>query len=54
MVEFEKDLAANPSDLVIVVGDVTSTMACSIVAKKLNNKVAHIEAGIRSYDLTMP
>jgi UDP-N-acetylglucosamine 2-epimerase (non-hydrolysing) len=54
MVEFEKDLIANPSDLVIVVGDVTSTMACSIVAKKLNTKVAHIEAGIRSYDLTMP
>ena len=54
MVEFEKELMANPSDLVIVVGDVTSTMACSIVAKKLNTKVAHIEAGIRSYDLTMP
>jgi UDP-N-acetylglucosamine 2-epimerase (non-hydrolysing) len=54
MVEFEKDLISNPSDLVIVVGDVTSTMACSIVAKKLNSKVAHIEAGIRSYDLTMP
>ena len=54
MVEFEKELLTNPSDLVIVVGDVTSTMACSIVAKKLNTKVAHIEAGIRSYDLTMP
>lgn len=54
MVAFEKDLIENPSDLVIVVGDVTSTMACSIVAKKLNSKVAHIEAGIRSYDLTMP
>jgi len=35
-------------DLVIVVGDVTSTMACAIVAKKLNIKVAHIEGGIRS------
>lgn len=54
MIAFEKDLIANPSDLVIVVGDVTSTMACSIVAKKLNTKVAHIEAGIRSYDLRMP
>lgn len=54
MVEFEKDLMAHPSDLVIVVGDVNSTMACSIVAKKLNTKVAHIEAGIRSFDLTMP
>ena len=54
MVEFEKDMLANPTDLVIVVGDVNSTMACSIVAKKLITKVAHIEAGIRSFDLTMP
>nr|WP_202898540.1 UDP-N-acetylglucosamine 2-epimerase (non-hydrolyzing) [Flavobacterium saliperosum] len=54
MIGFEKELADHPSDLVIVVGDVTSTMACSIVAKKANVKVAHIEAGIRSFDLTMP
>ncbi|MCF0183571.1 MAG: UDP-N-acetylglucosamine 2-epimerase (non-hydrolyzing) [Bacteroidaceae bacterium] len=54
LVAFEKELVANPTDLVMVVGDVTSTMACSIVAKKLNTKVAHVEAGIRSYDLTMP
>ena len=54
MLGFEKELFAHPSDLVIVVGDVTSTMACSITAKKLNTKVAHIEAGIRSFDLTMP
>ena len=54
MVEFEKELLAHPADLVLVVGDVTSTMACSIVAKKLNTKVAHVEAGIRSWDLTMP
>lgn len=54
MVEFEKELMENPTDLLVVVGDVTSTMACSIVAKKLNTKVAHIEAGIRSWDLTMP
>ena len=54
MIEFEKDLMKNPTDLVVVVGDVTSTMACSITAKKLNTKVAHIEAGIRSWDLTMP
>jgi UDP-N-acetylglucosamine 2-epimerase (non-hydrolysing) len=54
MIGFEKELIANPADLVLVVGDVTSTMACSIVAKKLNVKVAHVEAGIRSYDLTMP
>ncbi len=54
MIAFEKELTANPTDLVVVVGDVTSTMACSIVAKKLNTKVAHVEAGIRSYDLSMP
>lgn len=54
MVAFEKELIQNPSDLVIVFGDVTSTMACSITAKKLNTKVAHVEAGIRSFDLTMP
>ena len=54
MIAFEKELIANPADLVLVVGDVTSTMACSIVAKKLNVKVAHVEAGIRSFDLTMP
>ena len=54
MIEFEKDLMNNPADLVLVVGDVTSTMACSIVAKKQLVKVAHVEAGIRSFDLTMP
>ena len=54
MVAFEKELMQNPTDLVLVVGDVTSTMACSIVAKKLNTKVCHVEAGIRSWDLTMP
>lgn len=54
MVAFERELLAHPSDLVLVVGDVTSTMACSIVAKKLNVKVAHVEAGIRSFDMTMP
>jgi UDP-N-acetylglucosamine 2-epimerase (non-hydrolysing) len=54
MIEFERDLMQNPTDLVIVVGDVTSTLACAIVAKKLNTKVAHVEAGIRSFDMTMP
>ena len=54
MVAFEKDLIGNPADLVLVVGDVTSTLACSIVAKKLQTKVAHVEAGIRSFDLSMP
>lgn len=54
MVRFEKDLIEHPSDLVLVVGDVTSTMACSIVAQKLHTKVAHVEGGIRSGDWTMP
>jgi UDP-N-acetylglucosamine 2-epimerase (non-hydrolysing) len=54
MIAFEKDLMQHPADLVLVVGDVTSTMACSIVAKKLCIKVAHVEAGIRSFDLSMP
>ena len=54
MVAFEKYLMEHPTDVVVVVGDVTSTMACSIVAKKLNTKVCHVEAGIRSWDLTMP
>ena len=54
MVEYEKTLIKNPSDICLVVGDVNSTMACAIVAKKMNIKVAHVEAGIRSFDLTMP
>lgn len=54
MTGFEKELLENPADLVLVVGDVTSTMACSIVAKKLKTRVAHVEAGIRSFDLDMP
>lgn len=54
MIGFEKELNAHPADLVLVVGDVTSTMACTIVAKKLHIKVAHIEAGIRSGDIKMP
>ncbi|MGI9527947.1 MAG: non-hydrolyzing UDP-N-acetylglucosamine 2-epimerase [Weeksellaceae bacterium] len=54
MIAFEKELLTHRPDLVIVVGDVTSTLACTIAAKKLNIKVAHIEAGIRSYDLSMP
>lgn len=54
MVRFEKELQENPADLVLVVGDVTSTMACSIVAQKLQTKVAHVEAGIRSGDWSMP
>ena len=54
MIRFEEYLKNNPTDLVIVVGDVTSTMACAITAQKLHIKVAHVEAGIRSNDWTMP
>ena len=54
MIGFEKELEQNPCDLVMVVGDVTSTMACTIVAKKAHIKVAHVEAGIRSGDMKMP
>ncbi|MEX2230522.1 MAG: UDP-N-acetylglucosamine 2-epimerase (non-hydrolyzing) [Cyclobacteriaceae bacterium] len=54
MIGYEKLLAETPTDLCLVVGDVTSTMACSIVAKKQQTKVAHVEAGIRSGDITMP
>ena len=54
MIAFEQELLAHRPDLVLVVGDVTSTLACSITAKKLNIKVAHVEAGIRSGDLSMP
>ncbi len=54
MIEFEKVLNNERPDLIIVVGDVNSTVACSLVAAKLNIKVAHVEAGLRSFDRTMP
>ncbi len=54
MVAFEKVCLAEKPDLVIVVGDVNSTMACAITAKKLGIKVAHVEAGLRSRDMDMP
>lgn len=54
MIGFEKELTSNPTDLVLVVGDVTSTMACAITAQKMHTKVAHVEAGIRSGDWSMP
>lgn len=54
MIGFEKELESNRPDLVLVVGDVTSTMACSITAKKMQIAVAHVEAGIRSGDRSMP
>jgi len=54
MVAFEKVCEQERPDLVVVVGDVNSTLACSIVAKKLLIKVAHVEAGLRSFDMAMP
>jgi UDP-N-acetylglucosamine 2-epimerase (non-hydrolysing) len=54
MVGYEKLLMEELTDLCLVVGDVTSTMACAISAQKLHVKVAHVEGGIRSGDWTMP
>jgi UDP-N-acetylglucosamine 2-epimerase (non-hydrolysing) len=54
MVEFEKVCMQEKPGLVVVVGDVNSTMACTIVAAKLLIPVAHVEAGLRSFDRTMP
>jgi UDP-N-acetylglucosamine 2-epimerase (non-hydrolysing) len=54
MVTFEKALLQDRPDLVIVVGDVNSTVACSLTAKKLGIMVAHVEAGLRSFDMSMP
>jgi UDP-N-acetylglucosamine 2-epimerase (non-hydrolysing) len=54
MVAFEELCQTDRPDAVLVVGDVNSTLACSIVAKKLNIPVAHVEAGLRSGDMTMP
>lgn len=54
MIEFEKILIKESPDLVLVVGDVNSTIACSLTAKKLHIKVVHVEAGLRSFDMEMP
>jgi UDP-N-acetylglucosamine 2-epimerase (non-hydrolysing) len=54
MIQFEKELQDHPTDVVIVVGDVNSTMACAIVAKKMNKVLVHVEGGIRSFDISMP
>ena len=54
MIGYESLLEKEATDYCLVVGDVTSTMACSIVAKKMDIKVIHVEGGIRSRDLTMP
>jgi UDP-N-acetylglucosamine 2-epimerase (non-hydrolysing) len=54
MVAFEKILLEEKPDMVIVAGDVNSTIACSLVAKKMYIPIAHVEAGLRSFDRQMP
>jgi len=54
MIEYEKLLLDDPVDVVLVFGDVNSTLACSLVAKKLHIKLGHVEAGLRSFDMRMP
>jgi UDP-N-acetylglucosamine 2-epimerase (non-hydrolysing) len=54
MIAFEKVVMKNKPDLLVLVGDVNSTVACALVASKLGVKVAHVEAGLRSFDRTMP
>jgi UDP-N-acetylglucosamine 2-epimerase (non-hydrolysing) len=54
MVEFESVIRNERPDLVVVFGDVNSTLACSVTAKKLVIPVAHVEAGLRSFDMSMP
>jgi UDP-N-acetylglucosamine 2-epimerase (non-hydrolysing) len=54
MIAYEKLLMENRPDLVVVVGDVNSTVACTLAAVKLGVKTAHLEAGLRSFDRSMP
>ena len=54
MIRFEKVLIQEQPQLIIVVGDVNSTIACALTASKLKIKVAHVEAGLRSFDRDMP
>ena len=54
MVAYEKLCGSHRPDWAVVVGDINSTMACTLAAKKLNLSVAHLEAGLRSFDRTMP
>jgi UDP-N-acetylglucosamine 2-epimerase (non-hydrolysing) len=54
MLAFEKVIETHRPDLVLVVGDVNSTAACSLVAAKMQVKIAHVEAGLRSFDRAMP
>ncbi len=54
MMEFEKVVLENTPHLIVVVGDVNSTLACALVAAKCKVLIAHIEAGLRSFDMSMP
>jgi UDP-N-acetylglucosamine 2-epimerase (non-hydrolysing) len=54
MIAFERVCLSERPDWVVVVGDVNSTLACSITARKLGIHVAHVEAGLRSRDMSMP
>jgi len=54
IIKYESYILKHPPDLVIVFGDVNSTIACSLAASKLNIPIAHVESGLRSYDWTMP
>lgn len=54
MIAFEDVLEACPASLVVLVGDVNSTLACALVAAKRGVRIAHIEAGLRSFDRSMP
>jgi UDP-N-acetylglucosamine 2-epimerase (non-hydrolysing) len=54
MIEFEKVLRTEKPDWVVIVGDVNAILACSVTAKKENIKCCHIEAGLRSGDMSMP
>ena len=54
MAAFDEDIAQHPADVVVVVGDVNSTLACALVAAKRNIPVAHVEAGLRSGERRMP
>lgn len=54
MIEFERVIRSENPRLMVVFGDVNSTLACSVTAKKLLIPVAHVEAGLRSHDMSMP
>ena len=54
MIAFDKELEQNPTQVVLVVDDLTATMSCAITAKKRGIKVAHLVAGTRSFDINMP